>query len=76
MQCVALHRYFDGFLTVCVPSTRKCRRAYLRSAANMHFKIQSGGGNDQSGLVDPHDPDGSRERLIKAREAAVWIWLL
>jgi hypothetical protein len=36
----------------------------------MHYKIQSGGGNDETGLIDPHDPDGSRERLIKAREAA------
>jgi translation elongation factor EF-Ts len=31
----------------------------------MHYKIQSAGGNDKTGLVDAHDPDGSRKRLVQ-----------
>ena len=36
----------------------------------MHLKFQSSGGNDKTGLIDPADPVGSRERLMKAREEA------
>jgi hypothetical protein len=71
MQCVALHRYFDGFPDCLRHLDAKIQEGLPQDRRyNMHYKIQSGGGNDETGLIDPHDPDGSRERLIKAREAA------
>ncbi|NLO48743.1 MAG: hypothetical protein GX111_10550 [Clostridiales bacterium] len=69
--CVALHRYYDGFPDCLRPLDEKMQEGIPQNRRyNMHLKIQSDG--TPEGIIDPHDPDGSRERLFKhAQEANV-----
>ena len=70
-QCVTLHRYYDGFPDCLRPIDDKMQEGVPADRRyNMHLKFQSSGGNDKTGLIDPADPVGSRERLMKAREEA------
>ena len=63
-NCVALHRYYDGFPDCLRPLDDKIQAGLPPDKKyNMHYKIQSDG--NQDGTVDKADPDGSRERLIK-----------
>ena len=65
--CAALHRYYDGFPDCLRPLDEEMQTGVPQEYRyNMHYKIQADG-NDQS-LVDPHDPDGSRARLVKSAE--------
>ncbi len=62
--CVALHRYYDGFPDCLRHLDAKMQEGLPQDRRyNMHYKIQSDGTPD--GIIDPHDPDGSRERLFK-----------
>ncbi len=70
-QCVTLHRFYDGFPDCLRPIDDRMQEGVPADRRyNMHLKFQSSGGNDKTGLVDPSDPVGSRERLMKAREEA------
>jgi hypothetical protein len=63
-QCIALHRYYDGFPDCLRPLADKMQEGVPQERRyNMHYKIQSDG--TPEGIIDPHDPDGSRERLFK-----------
>ena len=65
-QCVTLHRYFDGYPNCLRPLEDVLEKGVPQERRyNMHYKIQSAGGNDKTGLVDAHDPDGSRKRLVQ-----------
>lgn len=71
LQCVALHRYFDGFPDCLRDFSEKLQEGVPQEHRyNMHYKIQATGNEDLSHLIDPHDPDGTRERLVKARQAS------
>lgn len=68
LQCMALHRYYDCFsdclefvelgIQEGIPEEKRFPSAY---------KMQMDG-NEDSGLIDPADPDGSRARLIQAAQ--------
>ena len=63
--CVALHRYYDGFSDCFRPLDNKLQAGLPQDKKyNMHYKIQSDGNSKD--VVDPTDPDGSRERLVKS----------
>lgn len=67
LQCVALHRYFDGFPDCLRPVDEEMQKGVPQERRyNMHLKIQSAG-NEDSGLIDEHAPDGTRERLINQK---------
>jgi hypothetical protein len=62
---VALHRYYDGGADCLRPFIDKMQANVPQEKKyNVHYKIQSD--DAPGGLVDPTDPDGSRERLRKA----------
>ena len=64
-NCVALHRYYDGVPDCLRPLIDEMQAGVPQDKKyNVHYKIQSEDAPD--GLVDPADPDGSRERLVKA----------
>lgn len=63
--CAALHRYYDGFPDCLRPLDEEMQTGVpMEYRYNMHYKIQADG-NDKN-LVDPHDPDGSRARLVNS----------
>ncbi|MGD9158362.1 MAG: hypothetical protein PVG39_08160 [Desulfobacteraceae bacterium] len=64
-KCIALHRYYDGVPECLRPLVDKVQASVPQEKKyNVHYKIQADGA--LYGIVDPTDPDGSRERLMKA----------
>ncbi len=65
--CAALHRYYDGFPDCLRPLDEEMQKGVPQEYRyNMNYKIQADG-NDKN-LVDPHDPDGSRARLVNSAQ--------
>ena len=62
--CAALHRYYDGFPDCLRPLDEEMQTGVPKEYRyNMHLKIQSDG--TPAGIIDPHDPDLSRQRLFE-----------
>ena len=61
--CIALHRYYDCFTDCFDPLGLEMQTGIPpEKRFDMHTKMQSTN-NPPEGIIDPSDPDGSRERL-------------
>ena len=75
VQCMSLHRYYDC-LTDCLRfvEVKLDEGIPMERVLNTGYKMQNDG-NEDSGLVDAHDPDASRARLIQAMDEKAQIAL-
>lgn len=68
IQCMALHRYYDCFSDCLEPIELGIQEGIPEEKRfPSAYKMQMDG-NEDSGLVDPSDPDGSRARLVAAAQ--------
>lgn len=68
--CIALHRYYDGLPDCLRPALEKIQENLPKDKKyNIHYKIQADGNPPE--LIDPHDADATRERLVRYAESGL-----
>lgn len=66
IQCITLHRYYD-----CLTDCMRTVEEKLNEGVPLEYQLNTGykmqfDGNEDSGLIDPHDQEESRARLVQA----------